>query len=64
MALDLANLLNEDIYLMDRVLLEDNAIDEVFGKHLKKVPNFYSTVKTLLYQNYSPILRTSMFPMT
>lgn len=36
MALDLANLLNEDIYLMDRVLLEDDAIDEVFGKHLKK----------------------------
>lgn len=46
---DLANLLNGDIFLMDRVLLEDDAIDEVFGKYLKKASNFYSTVKTLLY---------------
>jgi len=46
---DLANLLNGDIYLMDRVLLEDEAIDEVFGNYLKKATDFYSTVKTLLY---------------
>ena len=46
---DLANLLNGDIYLVDRVLLDDDAIDEAFGNYLKKASTFYSTVKTLLY---------------
>lgn len=49
LAPDLANLLNGDIYLMDRVLLDDEAIDEAFGDYLKKASDFYSTVKTLLY---------------
>ncbi len=47
-ALDLATLKNGDIFLMDRLLLEDVDMG-VFDDYLDKASKFYENIKTLLY---------------
>ena len=45
---DLANILNGNIFLMDRVLLNDMDMG-VFDDYLEKSTAFYENIKTLLY---------------